>query len=177
MKNFASAAALSLCSACGDGSTWWGTAVQVWTSFGPDVQISQLQFSGSSRGAPVFGPIVRPDAAAAPLPPGGALLVLLPDALDRSPVSCEVRGLSNGKVVAHGSGQALVSLGRISECAVWLAMDAPSTVCDASSCDGCCSTAGCQAGTVDSACGRRGVACTTCRADHAEVCVLGECRN
>jgi hypothetical protein len=171
------AALASVAVGCGDPTEVYGTSVRVWADFGRDVQVTQLEFCGHLAAGAAFGPVIRPERAMGLLQSGGELLVLLPDSLDRSEVTCQVQGLYEAKVVAMGSSTTVVQRGRLGDCRVSLTLPLP-VPCSATSCAGCCTSSGvCEAGTEATACGRQGDSCRACRSSNGEACVQGDCRN
>lgn len=71
--------------------------------------------------------------------------------------------------------QRLTIIGFVALSACGPAVVMPPPACTASTCAGCCTSAGqCQEGTQLTACGRLGLACTTCQS--SQTCVAGLCQ-
>lgn len=122
--------------ACRAPSELNGTALLVSVNTAATAPV-QLSYRGESEaGELLFGPVVRPEAAAGAVPPLSTVRVLLPDVLAGQGLVVTVEGLDETGAVLS-VGETLVTVVRGREVALTVNLEAPMAMCSAS-CAGCC---------------------------------------
>jgi hypothetical protein len=127
--------------------------------------VEQFHIVGRDQDGLVFGPTVRPEAAAGPLEGKQTLRVLLRDEVAGTLLTVRVDGLIGGQSTGFGEVHATPEDHRELVVPVTLELSPPACA----RCDGCCDRQQCISGSV-AACGAGGVGCFECDPITADRC-------